>query len=132
MLPTSGTPSTSNREQREHRHFEYQEDGARKDERQQERALAHGRHEEATQQALLAHVGDTVTDGPQTRAHQVHAEQTWKQPVDVARAGIAHFLDAIARRIRAGLRERFLNSAGARLPPADAAGRSAAPAARHR
>src|SRR5262249_11516872 len=51
---------------------------------QQEIAATHRRGEEALEQFADAHIGDHETDTPHAAAHEVQADQTGQQKIDVA------------------------------------------------
>ena len=73
----------------------------REQERQQVVVPRHRRRDQPLQQLAPPRVDDREADAPDRAAHQVHAEQSRHEEVDVARARLAHQLVVRGDRIRA-------------------------------
>ena len=74
------------REQQQRAGFGNQEDQARCQLRAEQVTAPHRRRDQALQQVAVARHHQREADAPHPGAHQVHAEQTGHQEVDVARA----------------------------------------------
>ena len=80
------------REPDDHRHFQRQKQQPAEDMRHQVVRLRHRCRHQPLEQLLGARLDNRKPDAPEAGAHDVHAEQSRHQPVDVARANVLHRL----------------------------------------
>jgi hypothetical protein len=77
-------------EPQQNRDFNDEQDNPRKRERRQISVPGHGRGNEALDQVLAPGIDDGKTHPPDRASHEIHAEQTGNQEIDVARTRLAH------------------------------------------